>query len=156
MLTRSYLSKKRNTEKQTKLFAVTEEIKLGVINFCNSAYSLAYMFNKLALKTRSFVEKRKIFRGCNSRKSYYFSLYIASCLDVLSLAMPIKVKFQRKMISFTFIRLLRSFSKKTYLEKNVSRKQQVFVKANNENNDNDNENNNNDNTLQFQIIGGES
>ena len=31
MLTPLYLSKKRNTEKQTKLFAVTDEIKLGVI-----------------------------------------------------------------------------------------------------------------------------
>ena len=121
MLTRLYLPKKRNTEKQTKLFAVTEEIKLGVINFCNSAYSLVYMFNKLAFKTRTFVEKGKIFRGCNSRKSYYFSLYIVYCLDVLALAMPIKVKFQRKMISFTFIRLPRSFlflKQKTYLENN--------------------------------------
>ena len=33
MLIRPYQSKKRNTEKQTKLFSVTEEIKLGKISF---------------------------------------------------------------------------------------------------------------------------
>ena len=49
MLTRLYLSKKRNTEKLTKLFAVTDEIKLGVINLRDSSYSLAYPLYKLAL-----------------------------------------------------------------------------------------------------------
>ena len=58
MLTRLYLSKKRKTEKQTKLFAVTEEIKLGVINFRDSSYSFAYPLYKLAL-TRILPELTK-------------------------------------------------------------------------------------------------
>ena len=49
MLTRLYLSEKHNTEKLTKLFVVTEEIKLGVINFRDSSYSLVYPLYKLAL-----------------------------------------------------------------------------------------------------------
>ena len=58
MLTRLYLSKKRNTEKLTKLFAVTEEIKLGVINFRDSSYLSAYPLYKLAL-TRILPELTK-------------------------------------------------------------------------------------------------
>ena len=58
MLIRLYLSKKLNTEKLTKHFAVTEEIKLGVINFRDSSYSLAYPLYKLAL-TRILPELTK-------------------------------------------------------------------------------------------------
>ena len=61
MLTRFNLSKKRNTEKLTKLFAVTEEIKLDV-NFRDSSHSLAYPLYKLAL-TRNLPElTKKIFK----------------------------------------------------------------------------------------------
>ena len=69
MLTRFNLSKKRNTEKLTKLFAVTEEIKLDV-NFRDSSHSLAYPLYKLAL-TRNLPEltkKRKLKLNAFSEK----------------------------------------------------------------------------------------
>ena len=58
---------------------------------------------------------------------------------MFSLAMPIKVKCQTKMLSFTFIRALRNFH--FFKQKNmVSGKQQVFVIANNNANNNNNDN----------------
>ena len=49
MLTRLYQSKKHNTEKTNKDLCSNWGIKLGVINFRDCSYSLAYLHNKLAL-----------------------------------------------------------------------------------------------------------
>ena len=45
----AYCFKKPNTEKTNKVFTVTEEIKLGGVNFRSCSYSLVYLLNKLAL-----------------------------------------------------------------------------------------------------------